>query len=136
MPDTSSVTSQISYFKSSLDTQLLDMLWHKYWVNTLASSPLITTRDLATGQITDICALLCEQEPPPTADETCCSLNFILVYPACPMPELSSTEEFAPCPQERTLSTCVPCSCSREAGGLRGVSVARRPHGTVQHAIR
>ena len=64
MPDTSSVTSQISYFKSSLDTQLLDMLWHKYWVNTLASSPLITTRDLATGQITDICEpLFCRRCP-------------------------------------------------------------------------
>ena len=50
--------AQVSYFKSSLDTQLLDMLWHKYWVNTLASSPLITTRELATGQITDICATL------------------------------------------------------------------------------
>ena len=46
----------MSYFKSSLDTQLLDMLWHKYWVNTLASSPLVTTRELATGQIIDICA--------------------------------------------------------------------------------
>lgn len=63
VPDESSAPSQISYFKSSLDTQLLDMLWHKYWVNTLASSPLITTRDLATGQVTDICALLCEHYP-------------------------------------------------------------------------
>ena len=46
--------AQVSYFKSSLDMQLLDLLWNKYWVNTLASSPLITTRDLATGQIRDI----------------------------------------------------------------------------------
>ena len=32
---------EVSYFKSSLDTQLLDLLWNKYWVNTLSSSPLL-----------------------------------------------------------------------------------------------
>lgn len=44
----------ITYFKSSLDAGLLDMLWAKYWVNTLASSPLLATRDLTAGQIRDI----------------------------------------------------------------------------------
>ena len=39
----------ISYFKSSLDAGLLDHLWGKYWVNTLASSPLLATRDLTAG---------------------------------------------------------------------------------------
>ena len=34
----------ISYFKSSLDSRLLDLLWNKYWVNTLSSSPLHTVR--------------------------------------------------------------------------------------------
>lgn len=33
---------------------MLDQLWNKYWVNTLASSPLIATRELATGQINDV----------------------------------------------------------------------------------
>ena len=47
-------SAQVSYFKSSLDTQLLELLWNKYWVNTLACSPLVATRDLATGQIRDI----------------------------------------------------------------------------------
>jgi COP9 signalosome complex subunit 5 len=32
----------ISIFKSSLDTQLLNSLWNKYWVNTLSQSPLIS----------------------------------------------------------------------------------------------
>ena len=32
----------VSYFKSSLDKRLLDMLWNKYWVNTLSSSTLLT----------------------------------------------------------------------------------------------
>ena len=44
----------ISYFKSSLDSYMLDLLWNKYWVNTLSSSPLLGTRDLRTGQIADI----------------------------------------------------------------------------------
>ncbi len=30
----------VSYFKSTLDTALLDKLWNKYWVNTLSSSPM------------------------------------------------------------------------------------------------
>lgn len=33
---------------------MLDQLWNKYWVNTLASSPLIATRELATGQVNDV----------------------------------------------------------------------------------
>ena len=44
----------ISYFKSSLDSYMLDLLWNKYWVNTLSSSPLLGTKDLRTGQIADI----------------------------------------------------------------------------------
>lgn len=32
---------EVSYFKSSLDAKLLDLLWHKYWINTLSSSPLV-----------------------------------------------------------------------------------------------
>jgi len=44
----------VDYFKSSLDAVLLDTLWNKYWVNTLAASPLLATRALGTGQLTDI----------------------------------------------------------------------------------
>lgn len=32
----------VSYFKSSLDSHLLDLLWNKYWVNTLSSCSMIT----------------------------------------------------------------------------------------------
>lgn len=32
----------VSYFKSCLDSRLLDSLWNKYWVNTLSSTNLIT----------------------------------------------------------------------------------------------
>ncbi|KAF2073850.1 hypothetical protein CYY_004846 [Polysphondylium violaceum] len=45
---------EISYFKSKLDSQLLDKLWNKYWVNTLSSSPIFANRDYITGQINDL----------------------------------------------------------------------------------
>lgn len=35
---------EISYFKSSMDAHLLDLLWNKYWVNTLSSSPILNVR--------------------------------------------------------------------------------------------
>jgi COP9 signalosome complex subunit 5 len=35
----------VSYFKSSLDGALLDLLWNKYWVNTLSSTPARTNID-------------------------------------------------------------------------------------------
>lgn len=44
----------ISFFKSSLDSHMLDLLWNKYWVNTLSSSPLLANREFAAGQIADI----------------------------------------------------------------------------------
>lgn len=44
----------ISYFKSSLDSHMLDLLWNKYWVNTLSASPLIGNRDFLVGQIQDL----------------------------------------------------------------------------------
>lgn len=44
----------VSYFKSSLDTHLLDLLWNKYWLNTLSSSPHLTNQAYTTGQIQDL----------------------------------------------------------------------------------
>ncbi|XP_044947648.1 COP9 signalosome complex subunit 5-like, partial [Hordeum vulgare subsp. vulgare] len=44
----------ITYFKSSLDSHLLDLLWNKYWVNTLSSSPLLGNTDYVAGQIFDL----------------------------------------------------------------------------------
>ena len=32
----------VEIFKSSLDNELLALLWNKYWVNTLSQSPLIS----------------------------------------------------------------------------------------------
>ena len=35
---------EVSYFKSQLDSNLLELLWSKYWVNTLASNSLAATK--------------------------------------------------------------------------------------------
>lgn len=45
---------EVSHFKSTLDTQLLSLLWNKYWVATLSQSPLFTTRDYGSKQILDL----------------------------------------------------------------------------------
>ncbi|KXS22076.1 putative JUN activation binding protein variant 2 [Gonapodya prolifera JEL478] len=53
---------EISTFKSSLDAHLLDLLWNKYWVNTLSSSPLITNRPFRSRQILDLAEKLEQAE--------------------------------------------------------------------------
>eukprot|EP00038_Savillea_parva_P010024 m.187408 g.187408 ORF g.187408 m.187408 type:complete len:337 (+) comp17066_c0_seq1:103-1113(+) len=44
----------ITIFKSSLDRRLLNLLWNKYWVNTLSSSALLANSTFITGQLTDL----------------------------------------------------------------------------------
>ncbi|KAI9281436.1 Mov34/MPN/PAD-1 family protein [Umbelopsis sp. AD052] len=53
---------EVSHFKSSLDTQLLELLWNKYWVNTLSQSPLLTNRDYSTHQMSDLAQKLEQAE--------------------------------------------------------------------------
>jgi COP9 signalosome complex subunit 5 len=45
---------KVEHFKSSLDTQLLDMLWNKYWASTLAQSPVVVNRSYTVGQLDDL----------------------------------------------------------------------------------
>jgi len=45
---------EVSHFKSSLDTQLLSLLWNKYWVVTLSQNSLFTTRDYGSKQMIDL----------------------------------------------------------------------------------
>ncbi|GKU17784.1 unnamed protein product [Fusarium langsethiae] len=45
---------EVSHFKSSLDSHLLELLWHKYWVQTLSQNPLITNRDYGNKQLLDL----------------------------------------------------------------------------------
>ena len=45
---------EVSHFKSSLDSHLLELLWNKYWVSTLSQSPLFTNRDYGSKQMLDL----------------------------------------------------------------------------------
>ncbi|KAH7308137.1 COP9 signalosome complex subunit 5 [Stachybotrys elegans] len=45
---------EVSHFKSTLDAHLLELLWHKYWVQTLSQNPTITNRDYGNKQMLDL----------------------------------------------------------------------------------
>jgi COP9 signalosome complex subunit 5 len=44
----------VQHFKSTLDTHLLELLWNKYWVQTLSQSPLFTNREYSSKQMIDL----------------------------------------------------------------------------------
>merc|ERR1719263_2719318 len=50
----------IETFKNSIDTTLLQLLWNKYWIDTLSSSPLLHNRSFTNKMIQD-CAQKLEQ---------------------------------------------------------------------------
>eukprot|EP01116_Phalansterium_solitarium_P022691 TRINITY_DN7585_c0_g1_i1.p1 TRINITY_DN7585_c0_g1~~TRINITY_DN7585_c0_g1_i1.p1 ORF type:complete len:350 (-),score=121.35 TRINITY_DN7585_c0_g1_i1:113-1162(-) len=52
----------VSYFKSTLDSALLDLLWNKYWLNTLSSNPLLANREYNAGQMGDLAEKLEQAE--------------------------------------------------------------------------
>jgi len=43
-----------SFFKSRLDSQILESLWNEYWVQTLSTSPLLNNSDYLTKAISNI----------------------------------------------------------------------------------
>ena len=45
---------EVSHYKSSLDTHLLELLWNKYWVSTLSQSPLFTNWEYSSKQMLDL----------------------------------------------------------------------------------
>lgn len=45
---------EVSYFKSTLDAALLDILWNKYWARALSTSPLIQNKEYVVQQINDL----------------------------------------------------------------------------------
>jgi COP9 signalosome complex subunit 5 len=45
---------EVSHYKSTLDTHLLELLWNKYWVQTLSQSPLFTNREYSSKQMLDL----------------------------------------------------------------------------------
>lgn len=44
----------VSFFKSSLDSHLLALLWNKYWISTLSSSSLVANREYTVKSIKDL----------------------------------------------------------------------------------
>lgn len=88
----------ITFFKSSIDAGLLDLLWAKYWVNTLASSPLLSTRDLTAGQIKDIGA------PHKYTSLPHCACPF------CMMGARLFVRGFFCVPSQLSYLVCTPCS--------------------------
>lgn len=65
----------VSFFKSSLDSSLLDLLWDKYWVNTLCSSPLFSNMGFMTGQLTDLALKIEQAESKLRADRSFAGLR-------------------------------------------------------------
>lgn len=45
---------EVTSYKSTLDSHLLELLWNKYWVSTLSQSPLFTNRDYSSKQMLDL----------------------------------------------------------------------------------
>ncbi len=45
---------EVGFFKSSLNARLFELLWKKYWINTLTSNPVISDRKLFKAQIEDL----------------------------------------------------------------------------------
>ncbi|KAK9465637.1 JAB1/Mov34/MPN/PAD-1 ubiquitin protease-domain-containing protein [Lipomyces arxii] len=45
---------EVTHFKSSFDTKLLELLWNKYWISTLSQSALLTNREYASQQMLDL----------------------------------------------------------------------------------
>lgn len=45
---------ETSFFKSSLDNEILDRLWNEYWLATLSSSPLLSNQKQITSQVVDV----------------------------------------------------------------------------------
>jgi COP9 signalosome complex subunit 5 len=53
---------EVTYFKSSLDGHLVDLLWRTHWAHALSASPLLAGRAFAAGQIADVAEKLAAAE--------------------------------------------------------------------------
>jgi COP9 signalosome complex subunit 5 len=51
---------EVSHFKTTLDTQLLEQLWHKYWVQTLGQNPMFTNREYGNKQLLELSSTIKE----------------------------------------------------------------------------
>ena len=47
-------TLPIEIFKNSVDNKLLELLWNKYWIDTLSASPLMHNKSFCIRMIKDV----------------------------------------------------------------------------------
>ena len=45
---------EVQIFKTSLDAAIINLLWNKYWVSTIAASPLQSNYNFVGGQLQDV----------------------------------------------------------------------------------
>ena len=43
-----------SFFKTGMDTELLDRLWNEYWLHTLSHSPLLSNQDTICRSLVNV----------------------------------------------------------------------------------
>jgi len=53
---------EVTHFKSTLDTRILEVLWNKYWVATITSSPLLNNHDFTSKQMRDLAQKISRNE--------------------------------------------------------------------------
>lgn len=71
-------TLDLSIFKTSLDSQIIKLLWNKYWANTLSASPLLSNDGFIGGQLEDLGEI--PQAHQPFAAARCCPVIVLPVY--------------------------------------------------------
>lgn len=64
-------TLDVSIFKTSLDSQIIKLLWNKYWSSTLSASPLLSNDGFIGGQLEDLGV---HPSPP-----SCCLCNYVQI---------------------------------------------------------
>ncbi len=45
---------EISYFKTKRDSELIDLLWNKYWIANITKTPLFTNRKYFSDTMCDL----------------------------------------------------------------------------------
>ncbi|EAR83224.1 Mov34/MPN/PAD-1 family protein (macronuclear) [Tetrahymena thermophila SB210] len=53
---------EVSFFKNSLDNQLIEILWNKYWINTVTSSSLIVNNHYFVTGLNDLSSKISNQK--------------------------------------------------------------------------
>ncbi|KAH7104828.1 Mov34-domain-containing protein [Auriculariales sp. MPI-PUGE-AT-0066] len=111
----------VEIFSSSLDKELLGQLWNKYWVNTLSQSPLISNRDYAVSQLSDLQAKLSKLSNSVASSRAVLPSTDGMVPGAKLSKEKEKAEEKKKKPEESQLSKSVKDSTKIAAEAQHGL---------------